>query len=49
MIGKDSRKIQVILPKKEEELIRRLAEKDNRSISNYANLLIKKQLQKMRK
>lgn len=48
MIGKDSVKIQVVMPKKEAEIIRKIAEKENRSISNMAYVLIKKSLGKVK-
>jgi len=44
MIAKDSEKIQVILKKKDGDLLRKLAEREDRSLSNMAAILLKKSL-----
>ena len=46
MISKDSDKIQVVLKKVEIEKIRDMAQKENRSISNMAAVLLRKVLKK---
>ena len=41
MISKDNRRIQVTLEKAILEKLERLAKKDNRTVSNYLNNLVK--------
>ena len=48
MIGKNSERIQIIISKKEAELIKHLAEKERRSVSSYVSILISDALKKKR-
>ena len=45
-LGKDSKKIQVIVSKKDAQLIEKISEAENRSVSNWVYTLVKKELEK---
>lgn len=46
-IGKDKTRMVVTLEKEEHEKIKRYAEKENRNVSNYMQVLIKEHIEKM--
>jgi len=48
-LGNDSKKIQVIVSKKDSAVIERIASAENRSLSNWVYTLIKNELKKSKK
>ena len=49
MIGKDSKKVQIIMKKKEVKILEKLAQREQRTISQMGAILIRKQLSKVKK
>jgi len=48
MIGKDSYRVQAIMSKKEGKKIEEVAEKENRSVSNWVAMVLKRELKKVK-